>query len=68
MCLFSPNIPDPKMPPRYAQQRQPDGDLVRDSVTRRQTDRSRAAASTILTSGSGVTSSAATAQKTLLGQ
>lgn len=69
MCLFSqPKIPDPKMPPRYAQQREPDGDLTRSSVTRRMTDRARAAASTVLTSGSGVQAQAATGQKTLLGE
>ncbi len=68
MCLFKqPKTEDPVMPPETAQMREPDGGAVRDTTGRRVTDRMRAAASTVLTSGSGVTSSAATEKKTLLG-
>lgn len=38
-----------------------------DAASRRATDRLRGATSTVLTSGSGVTSSADTGKKTLLG-
>jgi len=70
MCMFSaPKVdqPDPVMPPEYAQQRLPDGGQVRSNVMSRMRDRLRAASSTILTSGSGVTTSAPTQAKTLLG-
>jgi len=69
MCLFSkpPAPPPPVQPAEYQQQREPDGGMVRDTKGRRVRDRMRAAASTILTSGSGVTSGGMTEQKTLLG-
>ncbi len=69
MCMF--NTPTPKapiIPPEPAQAKQPDGGAIRDSVTRRMTDKMRGAADTLLTSGSGVTTGAATGTKTLLGQ
>lgn len=47
--------------------REPDAGAVRDSVGRRTTDRMRAAAKTILTSGRGVSEAAPTEKKTLLG-
>lgn len=61
-------MPEVQMPPEYAQQRAPDGGAVRDTVSRRVSDRQRAAAQTILTSGSGVMDSATVGRKTLLGQ
>lgn len=69
MCMFSkpPKPDDPAMPPEYAQSRLPDGGQVRDDVGTRTRDRMRAATSTILTSGSGVTNTAPTEKKTLLG-
>jgi hypothetical protein len=59
---------DPKLPPEYAAQRNPDGEAVRSTTSRRTGDRMRAGTDTILTSPSGVTTSAPTAGKTLLGQ
>lgn len=46
----------------------PDAGAVKSSTARRETDRVRAGAATILTSGSGVSSFGATEKKTLLGQ
>lgn len=68
MCMPTPNIPDPKAPTEYAQQKAPDAGAVKSNVGRRALDRMRSTASTILTSGSGVTTSAPTEKKTLLGQ
>lgn len=70
MCMFStPDTPPaPEMPPERQAQRLPDGETVRSQTGRRTEDRIRAGADTILTSGSGVTSGAATDKKTLLGQ
>lgn len=48
--------------------KRPDGDAVRTATGRRTEDRLRAGANTILTSGSGVTASAPSEKKTLLGQ
>jgi hypothetical protein len=68
MCLFkTPKPKDPVLPPEPAQMREPDAGAVRDGVGRRTTDRMRAAAQTVLTSGSGVTNNAPTQKKTLLG-
>lgn len=69
MCLFSqPKMEAPQLPPERAAQRSPDGGAVRSNTGRRTEDRARAAADTILTSGSGVTAAAPTEKKTLLGQ
>lgn len=69
MCLPKIDKPkDPVMPPEYAAQRAPDGDAVRSTTSRRTQDRIRSATGSILTSGSGVTTQAATGTKTLLGQ
>jgi len=67
--MFSspPKPDDPVLPTEYAQSRLPDGGQVRDNVGTRVRDRMRAASNTILTSGSGVTSTAPTEKKTLLG-
>lgn len=46
----------------------PDGAAVKSNTARRTEDRIRAGTDTILTSGSGVTQSAMTQGKTLLGQ
>lgn len=69
MCLFSkPKTPeDPVLPPEPAQMREPDGGIARDTAGRRATDRLRAATSTLLTGGSGVTNGATTEKKSLLG-
>lgn len=68
MCMFStPDYPDPQMPTEKQAQRLPDGETVRSTTARRTEDRVRAGADTILTSGSGVTTSAPTEKKTLLG-
>lgn len=69
MCMFStPDYKDPAPPKEYAQQQSPDGGAVRSNTGRRTMDRMRAATSTVLTSGSGVTTAAPTEKKTLLGQ
>lgn len=70
MCMFSqPKMPPPPvLPPETAQMKQPDGASVRSNTGRRTMDRVRAGTSTILTSGSGVTTEAPTERKTLLGQ
>ena len=69
MCMFStPDAPPPpEMPPERAAARLPDGETARSTAGRRTQDRVRAGTNTILTSGSGVTSSADTSKKTLLG-
>lgn len=67
--MFSqPDPPPVTVPPETAQMKQPDGGAVRTATGRRTSDRVRASADTILTSGSGVTDTAATGKKTLLGQ
>lgn len=68
MCAFPkvPETPDPVIPPEMAQSRLPDGAEVRKSAGARQGDRMKAASS-ILTSGSGVTQQATAEKKTLLG-
>jgi len=67
MCMFStPDYPDPEMPQERQAERLPDGEAAT-GAARRTTDKMRAGAGTILTSGSGVTSAAATDKKTLLG-
>lgn len=70
MCFFNgPDTPPPpEMPPERAATRLPDGETARSTAGRRTQDRVRAGTNTILTSGSGVTSTADTAKKTLLGQ
>lgn len=67
MCLV-PDIPKPELPPETQAMQQPDGAAVRSSAGRRTGDRIRSSASTILTSGSGVSETAPTEKKTLLGQ
>ncbi len=67
MCMPTPKIPDPKMPTEYQQQRAPDAGAVKSTTGRRTLDKMRSASSTILTSGSGVTQTAPTEKKTLLG-
>lgn len=70
MCMFSQPDAPPKVeqPPEYAQQKAPDGAAVKSTTGRRTEDRLRAGSQTILTSGSGVTTTAPTEKKTLLGQ
>lgn len=70
MCMFStPPTPDaPTMPKEPAQAKAPDGGAARSTAGRRTQDRIRAGTQTVLTSGSGVTQSAPTEKKTLLGQ
>ncbi|MGX1353378.1 hypothetical protein AB7M49_006999 [Bradyrhizobium elkanii] len=68
MCL-APSMPAaPQLPPETQAQQQPDQGAVRSDASRRVTDRVRAGANTVLTSGSGVATAAPTGQKTLLGQ
>lgn len=68
MCMFdTPKTEKPTLPPEYAAMRQPDRATVAGDVSNRVKDRARAATGTLLTSGSGVTSAAATQKKTLLG-
>ncbi|MFZ5692443.1 MAG: hypothetical protein ACOY5F_14435 [Pseudomonadota bacterium] len=67
MCLV-PDIPAPQTPPETQEMKQPDGAAARSAVSRRTGDRVRSSAATVLTSGSGVTASAPTDKKTLLGQ
>lgn len=67
MCVMKqPNIPDPQIATEAAAARLPT-DQMAGQAGSMQKNRQRAAASTILTSGSGVTSPASTAKKTLLG-
>lgn len=54
------------MPPERAAQRAPDGGAG-DSAWRRTFERLRGASPTVLTSGSGVSETATTGKKTLLG-
>lgn len=69
MCMFnSPDIPSPTEIPERQAARAPDAGAARSSAGRRTLDRTRAGASTILTSGSGLTDTAATSGATLLGQ
>lgn len=72
MCgnLFgsTPTPAAPQLPVETQAMRQPDGGAVRSSTGRRTADRLRAGVDTILTSGSGVTNTAPTDKKTLLGQ
>lgn len=68
MCLFNkPDVPDPVQVPDRAATRLPDNAEARSTAGRRTQDRVRAGTNTVLTSGSGVTSTADTAKKTLLG-
>lgn len=69
MCLAStPKAPKVQPPIEYAQQKSPDYAGARSTAARRTGDRVRSASQTILTSGSGVTETADTEKKTLLGQ
>lgn len=68
MCLV-PDIPKPQLPEETQAMKEPDGAAVRDAVSRRMGDKARSSsANTILTSGSGVSATAPTQAKTLLGQ
>ena len=68
MCLFpTPKQDAPVLPPEYAQAKSPD-EIVAKNAGKLEADRAKAAASTVLTSGSGVTTTAPTQAKTLLGQ
>lgn len=60
-------MPTPEMPAERQAARAPDGGSLTDGAARRKTDQIRGATSTVLTSGSGVTDTAATGKKTLLG-
>lgn len=68
MCILPKvDTPDaPVLPTERAAMRQPTSAVTTDTK-RRATDQARSATSTILTSGSGVSTSAPTAKKTLLG-
>jgi hypothetical protein len=70
MCMpRTPDIPKaPELPPERAAERAPDRAMAREAAGSRVIDRMRSATPTILTSGSGVTTSGQTAGKTLLGQ
>lgn len=69
MCMFNqPDIPAPTQVTERQGARSPDAGAARSSAGRRTTDRVRAGASTILTSGSGLTNTAQTQGATLLGQ
>lgn len=69
MCMFNtPDIPDPAPVIERSSSRLPDGQTATGAAGRRTQDRIRAGSNTILTSGSGVTDTAPTAGKTLLGQ
>lgn len=66
--MFSqPDPPPVTVPPEPAQMKQPDSGAVKSATGRRTSDRVRAGANTILTSGSGVLDTADTGKKTLLG-
>lgn len=68
MCMFKqPDMKSPEAPAERAAQRMPDGSTG-DGAARRQTDRLRAGAQTLLTSPQGVSNLAPTGKKTLLGQ
>ena len=64
----SPKYAAPTLPPETAAMKAPDGGAARTAAGRRTSDQMRSAAPTILTSGSGVTTTAPTEKKTLLGQ
>lgn len=68
MCLLQqPSTPQLQEPTEYAAQRAPDGDAVRSSTSRRTLDKMRSGTQTVLTSGSGTSSTADLGKKTLLG-
>ena len=66
MCMATPDIPEPQRATERAAERAPDNAAV-SSAGRRASDRARSGADTILTSGSGVSMTAPTEKKTLLG-
>lgn len=67
MCSFGSKTPDmPQIATQLAQAKAPDSGAVQ-AAGKRTKYALRAAAATVLTSGSGVTKAAETAQKTLLG-
>ena len=66
MCMVS-KQKAPVLPPELAAMRSPDGGAIYDTATRRVTDQLRSGSNTILTSSSGVLTSAPTEKKTLLG-
>lgn len=73
MCVFGSvgaanQAADPVLPPEYAAQRAPDSAAVKTAAGRRASDKVKSGTGTILTSGSGVTTTAPTERKTLLGQ
>lgn len=69
MCILDqPDPPKVALPKEPAQMKAPDGGEVRSNASRRTMDRMRAGSNTILTSGSGVSTTAPTDKKTLLGQ
>lgn len=67
MCLSTKTPADPKLPPERQASRLPDNQTVRSQAGQRAADQQRAAANTILTSGTGVTNASQTVKKTLLG-
>ena len=69
MCIFpkTPDVPDPVIASETAAAKMPDAGAV-SGAGNKQRNQLRAAAATVLTSGSGVRSSAPTQSKTLLGQ
>lgn len=66
--MRTPDVPRPEPVVERSASRMPDGAAVKSNTARRTEDRIRAGTDTILTSGSGVTQSAMTQGKTLLGQ
>lgn len=69
MCLFGSTPPAPQMPAETQAMKEPDGGQVRADTRRRTTDRLRASAQTVLTSGMGVNGTDTnTGSKVLLGQ
>lgn len=67
MCFSTPSYPEPKRPTETAAMKSPDNAAVASAAARRVTDATKTRAPTILTSGSGVMTSAPTEKKTLLG-
>jgi len=65
--MSTPKVADPVIAPERSVASTPTKDAVTAQGTRA-SDQARSAAGTVLTSGSGVTSSASTAKKTLLGE
>lgn len=69
MCLIQqPKMEKPELPPETQAMKEPDAGQAQATVGRRTSNELRAGPETILTSGSGVTETAPTEKKTLLGQ